>query len=44
MTGDEDDGNLDTRVSQLTLKVQTVDSGKSHVQDQATWPIRPLAS
>jgi hypothetical protein len=26
MTGDEDDGNPDARVSQLSLKVQTVDS------------------
>jgi hypothetical protein len=31
MTRDEDDGNPDTRVSQLALKIQTADSGKSHV-------------
>src|SRR6266849_7731385 len=44
MPGDEDDGNLDARVSQLALKVQPVDSGKSHVQTKATWPVRPLAA
>src|SRR6266478_5802653 len=44
MTGDEDDGNPDARVGQLALKVQSVDSRKSHVQNQATWPIRPLAA
>src|SRR5258708_6940896 len=44
VTGDEDDGNLDARVSQLALKFKTIDSRKSHVQDKAAWPIRPLAA
>src|SRR5713226_5154110 len=44
MPGDEDDGNLDARISQLALKVQTVDSRKSHVENKATWPVRPLAA
>src|SRR6266550_4284797 len=44
MTGDEDDGNVDVRVSQLTLKVQTVDSRKPHIQDEATWSVRPFAA
>src|SRR5260370_9003733 len=43
MPGDEDDRNPDARVSQLALKIQTVDSRKPHVQNQATWPICPLA-
>src|ERR1017187_1619534 len=44
MAGDKDDGNPDSGVNQLALKIQTVDSGKSHVQDQAAWPVRPLAA
>src|SRR5467141_3409815 len=44
MTGNEDDGNLDARVSQLALKVQAADSRKAHVQNKATWPIRPLVA
>src|SRR2546427_10269816 len=44
MPGDEDDRNLDARVSQLALKVQTVDSRKSYVQNKATWSVRPLAA
>src|SRR6202158_3646295 len=44
MTRDEDDGNPDARVSQLALKVQTVDSRKSHVQHEATWRVRPFAA
>src|SRR6266849_6272501 len=44
MTGNEDDGNLDARVNQLALKVQAADSRKAHVQNKATWPIRPLAA
>src|ERR1700740_533650 len=44
MTGDEDDGNVNARVRQLALKVQTVHSRKSHVQDKATWPVRPVAA
>ena len=43
MTGDEDDGNPDARVSQLLLKVQTVDSRNAHVENQATWAVRSLA-
>src|SRR5580658_5494999 len=42
MTGDKDDGNPSTGVSQLALKIQAVDSRQSHVQDQAAWPLRPL--
>src|ERR1700682_1527537 len=41
MTGDKDDRNLEAGVSQLALKIKTVDAGKSHVQNQATWSIRP---
>jgi hypothetical protein len=43
MPGYEDDRDLDTRVSQLALKVQTVYSWKPDVQDEATWPTRSLA-
>src|ERR1700730_8662294 len=44
MTGDEDDGNPYARVGQLALKIQTVDTRKSHVQNEATWSIRSLAA
>ncbi len=44
MTGDEDDGNENVRVSQLPLKVQTVDSRKSHIQDEAAWSVRSFAA
>src|SRR5271167_1381045 len=44
VTGDENDGNPDARVSQFALKVQATDARKSHVQDQATWPVRMLAA
>ena len=44
MTGDEDDGNPDSSVSQLLLKVQTIDSRKSHVENNATGAVRPLAT
>jgi hypothetical protein len=44
MTSDEDDGNPDARVNQLVLKVQTVDSRKSYIQNQATRTVRPLAA
>ena len=44
MTGDENNGNMDARVDQFPLKIQTADSGKSHIEDQATWPVRPLAA
>src|ERR1700751_6123818 len=44
MTGDEDDGNVNARVRQLALKVQTVHSRKSDVQDEATWPVRAVAA
>src|ERR1700751_3520596 len=44
MTGDEDDGNVNARIRQLALKVQTVHSRKSHVQDKATWPVRAVAA
>ena len=43
MTSNKDDRNPDSRLRQLALKVQTVNSWKSHVQNQATWPVRPLA-
>src|SRR5579864_8121964 len=44
MTGYEDDRNPDTRFNQLVLKFQAVHSGKSYVQYQATWPVRPLSA
>ena len=44
MTGDENNGNMDARVDQFPLKIQTADSGKPHIEDQATWPVRPLAA
>src|ERR1700752_294290 len=44
MTGDEDDGNVNARVRQLALKVQTVHSRKSRVQDKTTWRLRAVAA
>src|ERR1700686_547509 len=44
MAGNKNDGNPNTGVNQLALKIETADSGKSHVQNQATWPIRALAA
>jgi hypothetical protein len=44
VTGDEDDGDSDARVSQLALQVETVDSGKAHVQDKAARPVRWLVA
>ncbi|MGA7925507.1 MAG: hypothetical protein WCA20_05875 [Candidatus Sulfotelmatobacter sp.] len=44
MTSNEDDGNPHARVRQLALKLQPVDAGKSHVQNKATRPVRPLAA
>src|SRR5258708_26131811 len=44
MTGDKDNGNPNARLSQLALKIQTAESGEPHVQNKATWPIRPLAA
>src|SRR5216684_3853860 len=34
VTGDEDDGDLDARVSQLALKVQAVDARKAHIHNE----------
>src|ERR1700730_3749851 len=42
--GDEDDGNLNADISQLALELQTVDPRESDVENEATWPIRPLAA
>src|ERR1700737_1917417 len=44
MTGDENDGNPNARIRQLALKVQTADARKSHIQNKATWFVRPLAA
>src|SRR6266446_6467027 len=44
MTGDEDDGDSNARVSQLTLQVEAVDAGKAHIQDETAWPLRWLAA
>ena len=44
MTGDEDDGNVDARVHQLTLELEAVDSGKSHIEDKAAGSVRALAA
>src|SRR5271156_1353319 len=44
MAGDKDDGDPDSGVSQLALKIQTVDSRKSHVQDKETGPVGPFAA
>src|SRR6266404_1891028 len=44
MTSNKDDRNPDSGLRQVALKVQTVNSWKSHVQNQATWPVRPLAT
>src|SRR6266436_2431285 len=44
MSGDKDDGNLHTRITQLALKVQTVDARKAHVQNKAARPVRWLAA
>jgi hypothetical protein len=43
MAGDEDDWDVDTGVSQLALKVETVYSRQSDIQDQATWSFRSFA-
>jgi hypothetical protein len=40
MGGDEDDWNLETGVSQLALKVQTIHSRKGYVQNEATRPVQ----
>src|SRR4029077_5066880 len=37
MGGNKNYWNPNARVDQLVLKVQTVDSRKSHIQNQATW-------
>src|SRR5580704_12363197 len=42
MGGNEDYWDLNARIGQLVLKVQTVDSGKSYVQNQTTWLVRSL--
>src|SRR5271156_131305 len=42
MTSDEDDGNADAGISQLPLKIQTIDSRKSHVENKTTRPVRAL--
>jgi hypothetical protein len=42
MTSYEDDGNADAGISQLPLKIQSVDSRKPHVKNKTTWPIRAL--
>src|SRR5580700_9090932 len=44
MARDEDYGNRNTRVGQLALKIQAINSRKSHVQNQATWSVRWLAA
>src|SRR6202011_1839481 len=41
MTGDEDDRDLETGISQRALKLQAIDPGKAHIQNKATrtvWP------
>src|ERR1700676_3006753 len=38
VTGDEDDRNLYPGVTQLPLKVQTVDARQAHVENKAAWP------
>src|SRR5882757_7516631 len=40
MTGDENDGNVDSCISQFALQVETVDSGKAHVQNKTAWSVR----
>ena len=42
MPRDEDDGNADAGISQLPLKIQTIDPGKSDVENKTTWPIREI--
>src|SRR5260221_4450659 len=44
MTGDENDGNVDSCISQRALQVETVDSGKAHVQNKAAWSVRWLVA
>src|SRR5882672_1260915 len=44
MTGNENDRNSDARVSQLPLKVETIDSRKAYVQNKAARAVRPLAA
>src|SRR5437588_839038 len=41
MTGDKDNRNQNSCVRQLSLKVQTVGAAQSHIQHQATGPVRP---
>src|SRR5260221_1195798 len=40
MTGDENDGNVDSCICQLALQVETVDSGKAHVQNKTAWSVQ----
>src|SRR5580704_13489689 len=44
MGGYKDYWNLNARVGQLVLKVQTVYPRKSHIQNQATWLVRSLVA
>ena len=44
MPGDENDWNAETRVVQLLLKVQAIDSGKVYIQNQATGSIQPRSA
>ena len=44
MTSDEDYGNLDAGLSQLLLKIQTVDSRKSYVENKTTRSVRALTA
>src|SRR5258708_34229200 len=44
MASNEDDRNPDARIRQLALKLQAVNARKSHIQNETTWFVRPLAA
>jgi hypothetical protein len=43
MPRNENDRNLQTRVSKLLLEIQAIDSGKAYIQYQTTGSIRRLS-
>jgi hypothetical protein len=44
MTCDEDDRDSDAGIGQLTLKLQTVNPRKTHVQNQTAWAVWQLVA
>jgi Outer membrane efflux protein len=44
MTGDEDDGDRDAGLGQLTLEIEAAQSRQSHIQNEASRRVRTLAA